>query len=377
MGVEIRKVQSKKELRAFIRFPHSLYRSSPNWVPPMDIGESWTFDRKKNPAFKNGEADFFLAYKNGALVGRVAALVNYRANAKSGLSYARFGWIDFVDDLEVSSALLAAVEGWAHEKGLNGVHGPFGFTDYDYEGMLVEGFENPGGITVIYNYPYYPEHLERLGYAKADDWLQYKLPGSQPVPPKVEAVRRMVESRYKLRAVYPKNFWQFRRLMRQTMGVVNLAFANLYGFVEYTDAERDFFISNVNLIARYNLSCFLLDENNSMVAFAIILPSHVKAFQRSKGKMLPLGFFRILADKYFFKDIELTMMGVHPAWQNKGVHAMLHAELNEMFIRRKVRYAVTNPQLETNVKALGVWNNYQREQYTRRRCYVKQLTMDN
>ncbi len=373
MGVEVRKIQSKRELRVFIRFPHMLYRSSPNWVPPMDIGELWTFDREKNPSFKHGDADFFLAYKNGEVVGRVAALVNYRANAKSGLNYARFGWIDFVNDYEVSAALLKAVENWAKEKGLTGVHGPFGLTDYDYEGMLIEGFENPGGVTVIYNYPYYPVHLARLGYDKADDWLQFKLPGSQSVPKKVDVVRRMVDSRYKLRAVFPRTGFQYRRLVRQMMGVVNLAFANLYGFVEYTPEEAKFFADNSGIIARYNLSCFIVDEHDNMVAFAIIMPSQVKAFQRSKGKLFPFGIFRIWAAKYFFKDVELTLMGVHPDWQNKGVHALLHAKLNEMFIRRKVRYAITNPQLETNVKAIGVWNNYLREQYTRRRCFVKKL----
>ncbi len=373
MSIEVRKVKTAKDLKAFIRFPHKLYGNSTCWVPPMNLSEKWILSRKKNPSFEHGDADYFLAYKNGELAGRVAALVNYRANAKSGEDFARFGWIDFVDDNEVSAALLAAVENWAREKSLTGVHGPFGFTDFDYEGMLIEGFENPGGITVIYNHSYYPAHLEKLGYTKADDWLQYKLPASQPVPRSVEVVRKKVESQYNLRVVFPKSQWQMKRCMKQVLKLVNVSFAHLYGFVEYTEKEQAFFISNMLFVARPNMSCFLFDEQKNMVAFAVVLPSQTKAFQRSHGKLIPFGVLRMLWAKYFFKDIELTMIGVHPDWQRKGVHALLHDELNKMFIRRKIRYAITNPQLETNLNAIGVWSNYEKELYARRRCYVKKL----
>lgn len=339
----------------------------------MDMSEKWLLSPKHNPAFKNDTAEYFLAYKDSKIVGRIAVIEKPRSNELWNERYARFGWIDFIDDHEVSSALMKTAEDWARQRGLTDIHGPLGFTDFDYEGMLVEGFDNPGSITTIYNYPYYPEHLEKLGYAKSFDWLQYKMKGNQPVPEKVEHIADIVSRKYKLKVIRVRSRFGFVRYAKKMFTLINRTFRFLYGFVPYTDKERDFFLSNYYFIARFDLTCFVVDELDNLVGFAVCYPSYTNAFQKSKGKLIPFGIFRLLWAKYFFKDVEMSFVGVSPEWQKRGAVALIHNELNKIFIRKKVRYAITNPQLEDNIAAVSIWQNYGSELYARRRCYSKKI----
>jgi GNAT superfamily N-acetyltransferase len=371
MSVEIKKVGSRSELKKFVRFPHTLYKDCKQWVPPLNSGEMDSLTPGKNPAFEYAQADCFLAYKDGKVVGRVAAILNPRANKIWKQENARFGWFEFIDDYEVSGALLKTVENWAKEKGLTGVHGPFGFTDFDGEGMLIEGFENPGTITTIYNYPYYPKHMEYHGYSKVEDWIQYKFLAQQPVPEKIEKLSKVVAERYNLKGPIFTKKKQLKPYVPKLLDLINVAFTNLYGFAPFTEAEKEYYVKNYFTFAQPELICFVTDEHDNLVAFGVSFPSLSKSFRKAKGKLFPFGFIGVLRELKRYKDIDLYFMGVHPDWQKKGVHALLMTELNKSYIRKNVRWAVSNPQLETNVHAVHVWENYSKEKYMRRRCYGK------
>lgn len=370
--VEIKLVSTKKELKEFIRFPHDLFRGNEYWVPPLDSDEMDTLRKDKNPAFEHCEAEYWLAYKDGRIAGRIAGIINHTANEKWG-KFVRFGWVDFIDDIEVVEALFRTVEEWGKSKGMEKIQGPLGFIDMDNEGMLVEGFDKMPTIANIYNYPYYPQMMVKLGYEGKEDWIQFKMKASQSIPEKMERVNNLIKEKYNLKVLSFKKKKELLPYAKPLFNTLNLAFSNLYGYSELTEKEIDRLVKNYFTFINPELVCIVVDEKDEVVAFGISMPTLSKAFQKAKGKLFPFGFIHILKALKNMDEIDLYLNGVHPDWQKKGVHSLYYVEMNKAFIRNNIKVAITNPQLENNVNAVNVWSNYENEPYLRRRCYEKVL----
>jgi len=358
-------------MRKFIMFPFELYKNDKNWVPPLIFDEWNTFSRTKNPSFEHCEVAYLLAYKENKVVGRIAAIINHKANERWNDKRTRFGWIAFIDEPEVSKALLEAAEAWGANKGMNGIHGPLGFCDLDPEGMLIEGFENQPAITSAYNYPYFPVHMEMHGYRKSVDWLQYRVNASQPVPDKVARINKIISEKYHLKTVITKNKKDLAKLVPKFFSTLNIAFKDLYGFTELTEKQIKYYTDAYFGFARPELICFILDEKEDVVGFGIILPSLSTAFQKAKGHLFPFGFIHILKALKKYDTIDLYFNGVHPDWQKRGIHALYYSAMSEVAISKNIRYAISTGQLESNINALGIWDNYEKEPYLRTRCYIK------
>lgn len=370
--IELKKVEGKSALKAFVHFPFELYKGNAYWVPPLNSDEMEILDKSKNPSFEHCEAEYWLAYKDGKVVGRIAGIINHLANQKWGKTV-RFGWIDFVDDIEVARQLLNAVEEWGKSKGMEQIAGPLGFNDMDNEGMLVEGFDKLPTIANIYNHPYYPEYMEKLGYERAEDWLQFKFNASQPVPEKMERVNKLIAQKYNLRVLTFKKSKEILPYAKSLFHTLNLSFANLYGYSELTEKEIDKLIKNYFSFINPEFVCLVVDEKDEVVAFGISMPTLSRAFQKANGSLFPFGFYHILKALKDTENIDLYLNGVHPDWQKRGVHALYYTEMNKAYIRNGVKNAISNPQLESNIEAVGVWNHYDKEPYIRRRCYTKKF----
>ena len=371
MNVTIHEVITKKELKQFVLFPFQLFAGCKYWVPPLINGEMQTLRKDVNPAFDYCEAKYWLARKNGKIVGRIAGIFNRRAIDKWKHRLIRIGWVDFVDDMEVSKALFDVVENWAKELGLEGTHGPLGFTDMDYEGLLIEGFDKLPPMNNIYNYPYYIDHFEKHGYTKVEDWIQYKLNASQPVPDKVQRINALIMEKYNLRVLQFASSREIMPRAREVFEVLNAAFTNLYGFVALTDREIDYYVKQYFSFISPDFVCFVADTSGKIVGFGISIPSLSKAMQKAKGRLFPFGFIHILKALRKNDTIDLYLTGVLPEWHKKGVHSLYHSEMNKAYIRHNIITAIASPQLENNTNALAVWKNYDKEFYIRRRCYQK------
>jgi hypothetical protein len=370
--ISIKEVNTKKELRQFIKFPFELYKGYEFWVPPLIADEEKTLRKDKNPSLKSCESAYFMAYKDGKIAGRIAAIINYRANEKWQNKVARFGWTDFVDDYEVSGALLKTAEQWAKSKGMDSIQGPMGFTDFDTEGMLVEGFEYLPPIISPYNYPYYPQHLEKHGYIKVVDWLQYRFNASQPVPEKVDKINSLITQKYKIRTCIFDNKKDLKPYIPKLFDLINTSFKDIHGFVPFTREESKRYIKNYFSFVRPELVCFVIDANDDVVGFGISFPSLSKAFQKAKGRLFPFGFIHILKALRNYSEIDLYFNGVHPDWQNRGIHSLYYVALNRSYIKYNVKVAISSSQLETNTNAVGIWDNYEKELLFRTRCYIKE-----
>ncbi len=374
--VSIKEVKTAKELKQFIKFPFELYKGHPTWVPPLIADEKKTLSKDSNPSFDNGacESAYFLAYKNDKLVGRIAAMISHRANEKYNNRVARFGWIDFIDDEEVSGALLKTAEAWAKSKGMTAVQGPMGFTDFDHQGMLVEGFEHLPPIISPYNYPYYPVHLDKHGYKKVVDWLQYRFNASQDVPEKVERINKLIAEKYKLKVLVfnkRKDVLPYAHKFFETM---NTAFdeGGIHGFVKLLPRQIDYYIKSYLSFLRPELACFIVDEKDDVVGFGLSMPTLSRAFQKAKGKLFPFGFIHILRALNKYSEIDLYVNGVHPDWQHRGIHSLYYVAMNKSYIRHNVKIAISSSQLETNTNAVGIWDNYEKEFLFRTRCFIKE-----
>jgi len=379
----IKEVTTPRELRAFIRYPNKLYRDSPYWVPTLFMDDYQTFRRDKNPAFDYCEARYWLAYRGREIVGRIAAIHNRGAIEKWQQPYLRFGWVDFVDDPAVSAALFEQVESWAREKGLSAVHGPLGFTDLDHEGMLVEGFEELGTMATFYNYPYYPVHMERLGYVKDVDWMEYEI----TVPPEPEAtiarIADLAKRRYNLRLLQVQNKKELLRprdekgrpsYAHELFEVLNDEYEHLYGVVPLTERQIAYYIKLYFGLISLEFVPLVVDEDDRLVAFGITMPSLSRALQKSGGRLFPFGFIYLLRALRQGERGDLYLVAVRSAYQGKGVNAILMDAINRLYARRGIVKAESNPELETNQNVQGQWKYYEKRQHKRRRCFVKHLS---
>jgi GNAT superfamily N-acetyltransferase len=373
MSITIREVLTRKDLRRFINFPFALYKNNQYWIPPLLMDEWNTLDPKKNPAFEHCRVKYWLADKDGQLTGRIAGIINDKYIEKWGQKLGRFGWFDFIDDLEVSGALLGAVESWARENGMSAIHGPLGFTDMDREGILIEGFDELGTMATLYNHPYYPQHMEKLGYVKAADWVEFEVKVPQEIPERVQRLQALVLERSKLRIVESKKK-NLKPYARKMFNLINETYADLYGFVTLTDKQIEVYINQYFGFIHPDYVRFIVDEEDNLIAFGIAMPSLSRALQRSRGRLFPFGFIHLLHALKNPKYIDLLLVAVRPDYQARGITAILLNEMTKNAVKNGVVSAETNVELETNTQVQAMWKPYEARQHKRRRCYIKTLT---
>ncbi len=371
MEIELRKVQTKKDLRQFIAFQNKLYKGNKYWCPPMRMDEINTLSRAKNPAFDFCEAEYWIAYHGGEPVGRIAGIINHKANERWNEKLVRFGWIDFIDDPEVSRVLLETVEAWGRSKGMDGIHGPLGFSDMDNEGMLIKGFEEMATLASIYNFPYYVEHMEKHGFGKAADWVQYEFDIPPTIPDKVERLSLLVKEKYKLRIIKAKKSKDLLPYAPKMFKTLNSAFSELYGYTQLTQKQMDMYVKAYFGFVRPEYISFVVDEHDDVVGFGVSMPSLTKALQKCDGKLFPFGFLYILRAIKKNDVIDMYLNGVRPDYHGKGVNALYYNEMHRAYIKGGIKKAVTNPQLEDNAKALTIWKNFNGRQHLTRRCWIK------
>lgn len=376
MAITIKKVTSRKELKTFIRFNYELYKNNPYSVPDL-LGDMLnTYDRNKNAAFEFCEADYFLAYKDGRLVGRVAAIINHRANERWKVKNVRFGWIDFIDDEEVSAALLQTVENWGRERGMEAMQGPLGFTDMDVEGMLVEGFDQLSTMATIYNYPYYSKHMERYGMEKDVDWVEYRIKVPTDEPDKHKRISALVQKKFGLQIKKYKSSKKIAREYGQKIfELVNEAYAPLYGYSPLSEGQIRQYVKMYLPILDLDMVTLVTDAEGELVAVGISMPSLSEALQKAKGKFFPFGWFHLLK-ALFWKHpdtLDLLLVAVKPEYRNKGVNGLLFSDLIKVYNQKGYVWAESNPELEMNEAVQRQWDYFEHTQHKRRRAYKKAL----
>ncbi len=374
MAVEIREVTNKKDLKKFIWFGINLYKNCEFASPPLAMDDSLNLTKGKNPALEFCETCYFLAYKNDKIVGRIACIINPVANQTWNEKQARFGWVDFIDDVEVSKALFEAAENWARKKGMSAIHGPLGFTDFDREGLLIEGYDKMATLATIYNHPYYPEHIQNMGYEKDIDSREYLITVPEVFPEKYFRIAEIVKQKYKLSSVNINSRKQIvDKYGNKIFDLLNTCYQSLYGFTKLNKAQIDFYIKLYFSFFRLDMVSILVDEKDEVIAFGVAMPSFTKALQKAKGRLFPIGWFYMLRSLYKNDLVDLYLMAVHPDYQNKGVSSVMFAEIMPAAAKNGYKFAESNPELETNTKVTAQWGSFEHVNHKRRRVYIKKI----
>lgn len=376
MSVVVKTIESKADLKTFVKFPLSLYRNCPYYVPGIFSDEMNTLDPAKNPMGKYSKSRKFLAYKDGKVVGRVIAIINEIANRDWKHAEVRFGWMDFVDDKDVSRALMDAVIAFGKENGMTTVTGPLGFTDFDNEGCVVEGFDDISSYALKYNYPYYKEHFEAMGFEKANDWLELRIFVPDTVPDKVVRASRMLQERYGLhirkitrRDIRKEHYGQ------KVFDLINRTYCDLYDFTVLPPEVIDSYIDTYLGLLDLKIITLVEDPAGKLVAVALTMPSIAHAVQKGRGYLFPFGWWHLLKSMYFkYEDaLELLMIAVEPEYRNKGVHALLFNEIIPNLQKGGFKYGESNAEMEDNSSVQNIWNAYEKEFKRRRRVFSKEI----
>lgn len=381
-SIQIKRVETKKDLKRFIEFHYDLYKGNPYDVPNLYSDEVNTLSKNKNAAFDFCEAEYYLALKEGKIVGRVAAIINHKANEKWKKKDVRFGWIDFIDDIEVSRALFEAVEEYGRKKGMNDIVGPLGFADMDPEGMLTWGFDKLGTMAAIYNYEYYPQHMEKLGgWEKDNDYVEYYLVVPEKSPEKYTKIAEMVEKRYNLhvRKLTKKDIFQ-GGYGKKLFDLINLTYSDLYGFSELTDRQIDQYVKMYFPLADLNLVTVIEDGNkdNQLAGLGITIPSLSHALQKCRrGRLFPFGWWHLLRAIKFHKTdgVDLLLMGFLPEYRSKGANALLFADLIPRYVNYGFKWGETQVEMESNEGVQSQWGPLDPINHKKRRCYRRSLTL--
>lgn len=376
MSIHIRTVSSRSDLKVFARFGNRLYKGNKFYVPSMPWDDLNTFDPKKNGAFEFCDAEFYLAFKDGDVVGRVAAIVNHKANDAWKVKQVRFGWIDFIDDPEVSGALLEAVSEFGRKHGMEQIVGPLGFTDFDPEGMLVEGFDRVSTMALIYNHPYYPEHMKLHGYVKETGWLEYRITIPEKLSERHIKLAEVVKERYGLkvrkltrRQIKKENYGQ--KLFR----LINETYCVLYGYSLLSEKQIDMYVDVYLGLIDLKMVSFVESADGELIAAGVSMPSLAEALQKCNGELLPFGWYHLLKTIFWKKPdtLDLLLIGVKPEYQNKGVNALIMMDLFQTYRDMGFRYAETNANLESNAKVQAMWDPFEKEQHKKRWVFGKEL----
>ena len=374
MSIIVKEVVTKREFKQWIEFPNKLYKNNKYFVPFLTTDEIATFTKKSNPAYEFCETKLFLAYKDKKIVGRIAGLINHAYNKKWAKNRIRFTRFDFIDDYEVSEALMNEVIKWGKERGYNEIMGPIGFTDMDHEGMLVEGFEELNMSITFYNAPYYIKHMERMGLEKEIDWVEFQIKIPESVDPRIEKIAQRLLDRNNLSVVFYKERNVLYKEAFEAFKLIDIAFSGLYGTVPLTEAVIKKAIDDYIPLVNLDYICSVKNEENKIVGFAVLVPSIAKALKKSNGKLLPFGMFRMLkALKGKNGVLEMFFVAVDPEYQRQGIPMLLMNEMIKMCMKNNVEYCESGPELETNSDVQGMWKKFETRQHKRRRCYVKEI----
>lgn len=372
MDITIKEVTSKKDLKAFVRFPFTLYAGNQYWVPGLLSDEEALFDPEKNPSFETCSAKLWLAYNDNKVVGRIAGIINETYIKKWGNRYARFGWLDLIDNNDVAAALINKVESWAREHNMTAVHGPMGFTDFDSEGLLIEGFDKPGTMSTIYNFSYYPKYLEQLGYAKDVDWVEYEINIPARTPDRVRKFSELSAQRYGLHVLKVKKASELLPYAKEVFHLINASYSHLYGVVPLSDKQIETYTKQYFGFIRHDFVSFIL-QGDTLVAFAIGMPSLSDALRKANGRLFPFGFYHLYRALQKNDLADLFLVAVRPDFQSKGVSSLLMNDLCEKLTRNNVYRAIAHPILEGNERMNNFWKNFDKKIVRKRRCYLKHL----
>lgn len=375
MSLIIKQINSKEDIKSFVRFGIDLYKGNEYFVPPLIFDEIATLNPSKNPAFEHCEVASFLAYRDNQIVGRILVMVNHKANVEWNQKYARFGFVDFIDDKEVVDKLFKAAEDWARIRGMEKIHGPLGFSDMDYEGMLIEGFDRISTLSTIYNYPYYPKHLERMGYVKAVDWVEFLIKVPDELSERYVRAGEIIKKRSGVEILNPRNKDEVMSYATEIFQLINLAYKDLYGYVALTDKQIEYYADIYLPMIRLDfLALVVRREDKKLVGVGIGLPSLAKALQKSKGRVLPTGWMHLYKALKGSNDIlDLLLVAIHPDYQGKGLNSLMFNKFISAANKMGITHTESNPEMETNSKVHSLWKDMDAEQHKRRRVYIKEL----
>ncbi len=374
MGIEVREVKNKRDLKRFVMFPFELYRNSRYWIPPMIKDEKATFDPISNPAYEHCQSKLWLAFDGDKVVGRIAGIIHSQEAKEEQLG--RFGWIDFIDDHAVSKQLISTVEEWIKSQNLAGIHGPLGFTDMDFEGTLVEGFNEMGTIATIYNYEYYPSHFEQLGYKKAVDWIEMEGLVPDEVPYRLMRKADLIKARFGFKSLKFKKTKDLLPYGKGIFNVLNETYKNLHGFYPLTEKQIRRYISQYLSFLKPEFASVILSKEDEVVGFGISMPSFSRAFQKAGGRLFPFGFIYLLRALKKNDTADLYLMGALPKYQKFGIPVLILRDIWTEYLKVGIKKVVSNPMIEDNYHILTQWNEYQNTTRVRRkrRCYVKKIS---
>lgn len=370
MSLIIKEAKSNGDLKAFVSLPFSIYKGNKFWIPPLKKDELHALIPTTNPAFRFCKAKFWICVKNGKVVGRIAGIINHNYNEKMGQQMARFSRVEFIDDEKVTKLLFETAENWAKEEGMEGIHGPLGFTNLDHQGLLVEGFDHIPSVASEYHQPYYLKHLETNGYKKEIDWVEFRLTIKE-IPEKALRLNEVIKERYGLRVLTFQNRKEMLPYTDKVFQLLNDAFADLFSVVKLDAEMRKYYIDRYFGFLNPKFVKFVLDKEENMVGFIIGLPSLSKAMQKTNGSLWPFGWYHLASAMKSPDVIDLMLTAVHPKMQAQGVPAILITELQKTLLEHHVKYAETTGIFETNEKAIQVWKNYEHIQHKRKRCFIK------
>ncbi|TYA71831.1 GTP cyclohydrolase [Seonamhaeicola marinus] len=371
--ITIKEVSNKKDLKAFVKFPFKLYKNSKYWTPPIISEELKTFDTNENPVFKDAEAKLFLAYKNNELVGRVAAIINWLEVKDQEQQKMRFGWFDFIDDLDVSQALLNKVEEIGKSHNLKFTEGPVGFSNLDKVGVITEGFECITTMVTWYNHPYYIKHYEAAGYTIEKGYAESRFDFSNVNPESFIKAQALIKRRYQIEALTFTKTEEVMPYVDKMFDLFNKTYAALASFVEITDIQKEYFKKKFISFVNPEYINFVLDKDKELIGFAIVMPSFAQALKKANGKLFPFGFTHLLKAKKQSKDVIFYLIGIHPDYQNKGVHAVIFNEYYKVFKAKGIETCYRTPELDDNIAIQQIWKHFKPEVYRRRKTLRKNL----
>jgi hypothetical protein len=375
MSIDIKVVETKKDLKSFVKFPFKVFKDNPYWVPQLIVEDMEIFDRRKNPAFDSADAKLFLAYKNGKPVGRIAGILSFAANEKYNTKNLRFGWFDTIEDYEVAESLFKAVEGWGKELGMETMTGPHGFTDLDPEGMLIEGFNQLTTIAVYYNHPYYPEFTTRYGFEKEIDYLEFKaVTPLEGMPEKLLKIGEKIKQRSSIKLLKFKSKKDVKAVIKSVFALIEETYDEIYGSVPLSEKQMKYYVTKYFPMLDKDLLQVAVNAEGETVAFMLALPSLSRGFQKAKGRLLPFGWFHILkAVKCKNNTVDAYLAGIKPKYRGLGIDLLMILETGKVIIKRKIEIVESNPELENNLKIQAQWKYFNPVNHKKRRIYRKKI----
>jgi hypothetical protein len=371
--IKLKEVSSKEGLKKFVKFPFSLYKNNKYWVPPIIKDEVDSFNKTLNPVFEHAQAQFFLAYKNNKIVGRVASIINWKEVNEQKINKMRFGWFDFIDDIEVSAALLEKVNEIGKQNNLDFIEGPVGFSNMDKVGILTEGFDYISSIITWYNYPYYSEHIEKLGYKKSQKFIETYFYFKDVNISKYKRYADIIKKRYELKPVNFKSSKDILPYLEEMFALFNSSYEGLSSFVPISEKQIKYYKKKFLNFINPEYIKFIVDKNGKLVTFSVTMPSYAKALQKANGKLFPTGFLHLLKAKKRSKEVVFFLIGILPEYQKKGVTAIVFDEFFKTYSEKGIIKTISTPELEENKDIQLIWKNFKPIVFKKRSTYQKKI----